>query len=205
MADQNWAELFESVEHIPPDGDEVPKPTDEVLDRYEHETSFRFPKSYREFIKVFGPGELGEEYVIRAPGYFRPEKSPKEERFNLRTDLGRFNQRIREQQIKNDTVKRHFAGDALRVSRLVYFAETSIGELIGWDPLDTRDADLAEYGIYILLRESDHLALFSENFTDLINEVFFGVRYVQLTNPSTTIPKDTSGLLLPKSFRPAGF
>jgi len=176
-----------------------------MLDEYEKVNGFKFPTSYRDFIKIFGPGELGEEYVIRAPGYFQPEKSTREQRFNLRTDLACFNDRIRNQPISEETINKYFSGDGGQISRLVYFAETSIGELIGWDPCDVRSNDSLEYGIYILPRESDHLTLFVESFASFVQEVFFGIRYLQLVNPSTKIPEDASALLLPKSFRPAGY
>ena len=67
---RNWREFYDAL-NIEPEGWEetVPKPTVEQLDRFEAETGFRLPQSYREYILVFGPGKLLTDWAIAAPGY----------------------------------------------------------------------------------------------------------------------------------------
>ena len=58
-----------------------PPATAEELDEFEIPTGFKLPRRYREFIKVFGPGELSEFFYFYAP---RPALR--------RTDQGRVGQ-----------------------------------------------------------------------------------------------------------------
>ena len=67
MATVNWEKLYSSLEYIPSWYPAVPTPTNAMLDAYEARNRFMLPRSYREFIKLFGPGEIATIYTICAP------------------------------------------------------------------------------------------------------------------------------------------
>jgi hypothetical protein len=62
----HWQQLHSALEHLPATyGMFVPKPREASLDEVESSAHFRLSKSYREFIKVFGPRTLGGVIGIR--------------------------------------------------------------------------------------------------------------------------------------------
>ena len=80
---RRWNAVYQSLEvREQPHLKALPKPTDESLDRFEEESDFQLPRSYRTFIKVFGPGELAWEYRFVAPGYPRQPEAIDLVRFN---------------------------------------------------------------------------------------------------------------------------
>jgi len=119
----------------------LPKPTDAELDRFERDTGFSLPKSYRAFAKVCGPGELAGDFHFTAPGY------PK----NERSDLAALNAIIRADEPRGpnfETFIESFCRDPEQVRRMVFFCGTGYGDWVGWDPEDVQDLVGREYGIY---------------------------------------------------------
>lgn len=199
MSDNEWVRLLSTVELQPVNGRELPRPSDAQLDAFENVSGFRFPQSYRAFIKVFGPGELGERFVIRAPGYAVKGNPDVVSGFNESVDIQAFNSalpiRIPSEQAY---VKKRYQ-DYDRLSRLVFFADYNVSDVIGWDPLDLRNSD--EYGIYILMQDEDSLRLLSVDFRSFVLEVCFGIAFFQMEGDNY----DTSTLEpFPRSFRPSG-
>lgn len=119
----------------------LPKPTDEALDEFEAQSGVLLPQSYRQFIKVFGPGELIWEFRFFAPGYADQPHA----------DLHTFNTEAKAP--LTDTFLRSLK-DPNRVRRLIFFSRSSTGDLFGWDPEDVRDSKGREYGIYKLGRKN---------------------------------------------------
>ncbi len=65
-----WQQLYNSLKIVLRRGYErLPPPDAAALDRFEREHGHPLPASYREFIQVFGAGELGGFFRIKAPGY----------------------------------------------------------------------------------------------------------------------------------------
>jgi hypothetical protein len=159
----HWQRLYDSLEirELPADSriKALPKPSDEDLDLYERESGFLLPLSYRAFIKVFGPGELGGDFRLRAPGY--PDDS--------HADLGRTNAEIRAG--LTETFLSFFT-DPERVARMVFFCAPGGGDWIGWDPEDVRDARLREYGIYEI--GDEQMEKVADSFPQFIEEVCLG-------------------------------
>jgi hypothetical protein len=195
----SWKALYSSLKHIPAVGTPVRKPTDVEYNEFEKATGFRLPKSYKEFAKVFGAGELGNYYSIRAPGCAVEGATS----FNRQADLAFFNKSLREKddQLWYAFVKEQYRGDADRISRLVCFADNATSELIAWDPEDVRDKAGPEYGIYIIIREEDHSKLLATSFPLFIEEVCFGIGYFKLFDESIDDVTDAP----PKSFQPVGY
>jgi len=130
----------------------------QLLDDYEKRSGFILPRSYRCFIKVFGPGELTCKYEFCAPGYpDQPEM----------IDLEKFNEDLKSQMTKS-TLKRF--SDPERIQRLVFFCRTGEGDLIGWDPSDVQNAPTREYGIYCWGR-ANAAKLIAKSFDQFINSV----------------------------------
>jgi hypothetical protein len=119
----------------------LPRPTDATLNRFEQDTGFRLPQSYRAFAKVFGPGELAGDYHFFFPGYPGNEHS----------DLAAVNARIRVRAPGGpdfESFISSFCRDPEQVRRMVIFCGTGHGDWVGWDPEDVRDRRNCEYGIY---------------------------------------------------------
>ncbi len=167
---QHWAALKRTLA-IPanPDLKPLAKPTDESLDRYEAETGFRLPHSYRSFIKVFGPGVLAWDYRIVAPGY--PEQG-------WAVDLAAFNA-VPHAALKDKRVLRQFK-DPAQAQRLVFFCRPGDGDLVGWDPEDVRDRRWHEYGTYEWGR-GDALGFVAASFTEFIENVCLSEANLRLT------------------------
>jgi hypothetical protein len=135
-----WQSLYDSLEIVLRRGSErVPPPDDASLDQFERVHGAPLPASYREFVKVFGAGELGGFFRIRAPGY--PAGSD--------ASLDGFNRRM------------HAGDDAQteRFRRLVYVAGVNGGETVAWDTGDVRSASPHEFGICLRTRDDKLLEL----------------------------------------------
>lgn len=198
MAAMNWPLFRSSVEAIPAWGIPVDLPTDHMLDNYESACGFRLPADYRQFIKAFGPGQLANEYTIRSPGYLLSENIPLLSSFSFQADLGYFNRKLRDEgPLDRDTLVHCFPQDMERLERMIYFADTTLGEIIGWDPEDIQRTGESEYGVYILLRERTCLSFLTNQFSKFVLDVCFGTRYGELVSPSAI-----ERWIPPKSFRP---
>jgi hypothetical protein len=74
MSPNSWQELWNSLAIEGRPGEEqLPKPAQQAFAKFEKTTSFRLPESYKQFIAIFGPGELGGEYFFKSPGAAAPE------------------------------------------------------------------------------------------------------------------------------------
>ena len=111
-------------------------PTDTDCDAFEQQTGFKLPTDYREFIKVFGPGQFCGILEILSPG-FPDTRSMDLLTWNVNAKRGYTSERARKD-----------FSDLERVARIVYFISTSSANHIGWDPEDVRDEQTHEYGIY---------------------------------------------------------
>jgi hypothetical protein len=149
----------------------VPKPSDAWLDEYETTMSFRLPQAYREYIKVFGPGELGGHFQILGPQYRLVGRGKDTETFNQRSDLDAYTEYRRKNAYGKEVAKGIYS-DPARINRLIFFAfDTCLGDDVGWDPEEVRDAASNEYGIYVVERDEHECARpFADSFTEFITE-----------------------------------
>jgi hypothetical protein len=113
------------------------------LDRYEAESGFALPRSFREFAMTFGAGQIEPgEWRLAVPGipdYFA-------ERYTDPSTLTRWFMDGRVGSLANEY------DDPVRALRLVLFCTNESHDFFGWDPLDVIDPEAHEYGIYMLGR-----------------------------------------------------
>jgi hypothetical protein len=170
MTIQYWRSLYGSLDIEVAEG--MPKglkPTGELITGYEIAYGFKLPIDYCDFIRVFGPGELGQEFRIRAPGY--PSLGEP-------VDLAAFNASF--DPLRHDESILRFYGRREQIKRLHFFASTSGSEAIAWDPDDVRDPDRHEYGIYILMHDLNSPELLASSFERFVFDVCLGNGYFRL-------------------------
>jgi hypothetical protein len=166
MSQQDWKQLYDSLEiEIAPGTPKGVKPTQAMISEYEVATGFKLPLDYREFIQVFGPGELGRVFRIKAPGY---------PTLGYPTDLGAFNSSFDE--FRHDPTKLGVYERQEQFKRLHFFAATDAGEAIAWGP-NYHDVDRDDYWVYILLRSSNAPELLAVSFKKFIFDVCLGDGY----------------------------
>lgn len=174
MSKQDWQTLYDSLEiEIPNGTPKGVKPTPAALDEYEAATEFKLALDYRDFIQVFGPGELGKVFRIKAPGY--PTLGDP-------VDLGIFNSMF--DTLRNDQTALEFYERREQIKRLHFFAATDAGEIIAWDP-DDRNADWHDYGIYILLHGRKAPELLAVSFKKFVFDVCLGNGYFRFFTEET--------------------
>jgi len=122
--------------------------------RFESESGYTLPRSYKAFAQVFGPGELGGYYRICIPG---DEKCG--------CDLATEHAMVRETRGPPDSYEQ---GELL--SRLLYFATTIGGEFVGWDPHDVTDSTGPEYRVYYITRTPNAKAV-AGSFSEFVSEI----------------------------------
>ena len=142
-----WQSLYDSLEIVLRRNNErVPPPDDAALDQFEREHGSVLPASYREFVKVFGAGELGGFFRIKAPGY-PPRGDAALARFNRRTHT-------------NEEADAGLARQPVeRFRGMVYFASVNGGEVVAWDTADVRCDRPREYGVYLWSLDRQFLEL----------------------------------------------
>lgn len=168
----DWRKLLEGID-VQCDGQPLPKPTPEMVDVIAQEASIPIPEGYRRFIQVFGPGELGGAFFIRAAGYGA----------SLAPDVAAVDIKPFNEEIQWGTGEDGWSGytDAERARRLVFFASSGGGDLIGWDPKDIRDQETQECGIHVIFHGDDHTTPLSNSYDDFVDQVWLGERWFQLT------------------------
>lgn len=174
MNQQDWKQLYDSLEiEIAPGTPEGVKPTQAIFSEYEAATGFKLPPDYCAFIQIFGPGELGRVFRIKAPGYSA---------LGYPTDLGAYNSSFDE--FRHDPAKLGVYERQEQFKRLHFFAATDSGEAIAWDS-NYHDVDRDDYGIYILLRSSNAPELLAVTFEKFIFDVCLGDEYFRLFSEET--------------------
>jgi len=149
----------------------LPKPTPEALDRYERETGFKFPESYREWLAALGPGEFVENFVLHAPGYPPSYRRIRLENLDENYDNVRT---IEEKYLRSSADPSREDPD--RARRLRPFCRTHGGETIGWDPEEVTDPDRHECAVYQLERDFT-LTRLAPSFRGFVEDYIYGPGY----------------------------
>ncbi len=174
-----WKRLQKKLTIKPTYGTPVRKPRDSQLDRFEAEYEFKLPKSYREFVKLFGAGMLD--------GYFRiysPAHGGRVETLDLAAELEEF---------RTDGLEL-FQGEFPKyrdfIARMIMFSSTINGETVVWDPTEVTNRRNCEYKIYVIPRdigeEIEHLA---DTFRDYIEGWCLGQESGRVFNWSDREPE----------------
>jgi hypothetical protein len=173
MAKTNWVKLLKSLA-IDQVNNRVEPPSDEALDEFEQATNVKLATSYRGYVKVFGPGRLGGEYVIRAPGYHVDGRSNAIVNFNAQVDIQDFNRFLRQLGPFQASRATHYS-DWDRINAMLFFADNSAGDYVCWDLRDVSKRVDHEYVIYILKREANEPVKLADNFVEFVHDSCFGM------------------------------
>jgi hypothetical protein len=161
MEIRNWKDFYDTLVVVPGYGEPVPKPTIAQLDQFEAETGLRLPRSYREYITVFGPGEFPCILRIAAPGY--PHLNWRADLLTASRSYGYSSDEVAQSGLPADQQE--------RLGRLFYFGLERGRQWLGWDPLDVRDPETSEYGIYRVDYIRDGAELVATSFRQLIEDI----------------------------------
>ena len=123
----DWGEFHRKLLIDPGYGEAVARPTAAQLDGFEAETGFRLPRSYREYIQVFGPGQLLTDWAVAAPGHKR----------GWFYDLHTMGENMRPER---RWIGHHPEEHRDRVRRCVY-SPSKYKDAYGWDPAEVTDPD----------------------------------------------------------------
>jgi hypothetical protein len=147
---REWRPLYDRIADLSRPGKVLPKPTDEVLDRFAAEWQLALPTAYRDFILAIGAGHLvlanGEGSEVARFEFWVPEWS------NPQFDLPGNNLSLRDVFNPEDHPE--------QLGRLLYFGEyTSCnsgyvpGDVFGWDPERHPTSAVADYPVYLWPRD----------------------------------------------------
>jgi hypothetical protein len=172
--DTKWDDYHKTIQELPPSFTAlVDKPTDLDLDAFEKRNHFRLPLSYRSFVKLFGPGQLAFDFTIRAPGYVKtPQMCLSNSAYPL-VDIDCFNLDLRSEGPLRPEVLSEYADPDSRVGRLVFFADNTAGDLVGWDTLELLDAESLESAIYMVLGEEMSIRFLASSFFQFIDTICY--------------------------------
>ncbi len=165
-----WKRLQKKLTIKPTYGTPVRKPRDSQLDRFEAEYEFKLPKSYREFVKLFGAGILD--------GYFRiysPAHGGTVETLDLVAEWESMRENL--DWLANET----FPESSPLLSRAVPFSGTINGDIIVWDPAEKTNSRSHEYTIYIIPRDiGEEITKVADTFREYIEDCCLGDKLAQL-------------------------
>jgi hypothetical protein len=161
LAARDWQRLYRRLTaNIPTAWKNRPRsypgaePLKAALTEFEKAAGFKLPRSYKTFVKVFGPGELGGYFRICIPGDQE-----------CGDDLATQHELVSATFRTADDLEH---GDLL--NRLLFFASTIGGETVGWDPLDVTDPRGCEYRVYYVTRSNTCKAI-APSFPEFVSEI----------------------------------
>jgi hypothetical protein len=137
-----WQDLFDDTTSSYRDawgGRLVPPPSAQALNGYERRTGFKLPRSYRQFVRLFGPCRMGYADVA-CPGY---------PAYGVEVDLDLMNEHYRSLygKVREESYRGLDHGDFARFRRLVIFGNFD-SDWWGWDPLEPTDPGAHEYAVW---------------------------------------------------------
>lgn len=125
-----------------------------LYDALETKYSFVFPRSFKEFLRVFGTGFLADYFNFYGPNHGLEEQ-------------------IHWRDMRKKALMKIFR-QAEMLPRIVIFCDTLGGDLIAWDPEDVTDKKAGEFGIYALPRNDNQIVRLADTFHDFILDVCLG-------------------------------
>jgi hypothetical protein len=161
MQIDNWKEFYDSLSIEPASSHLLHAPTPSDLDAYEAKAGFKLPRSYREFVLQFGPGDFSSCLLIAAPGYTEAQST-----FDLQTANSRFGYQ------PDDLARNGYSAEKRELlCRLVYFGLAHGEDWLGWDTQAVRNPDANEYAIYQVDWRRDQLRFVADSFRQLIGDL----------------------------------
>lgn len=162
MKDPAWSDLYDGIYAMSSDElNSVPKPTDADIDHSEEVLHLKLPRSYRSFIKLFGPGGFvyqgTEQCSILSPSCVG----------NSRFDIIIFNERFRKS-LRGSPSSKSYYKDPELIHRLVFFGQTVGNDYYGWDPEGASNQAAFEMPVHQLLRLNQETSIVAGNFISFI-------------------------------------
>lgn len=144
-------------------GAPVSKPTRSQLNRLEKTLGVGLPKSYREFIVVFGPGEFSSSLEVAAPHYE-----------NLSSPAFDIIEANRAYKFEAQQLRLFQAPDRTIIERLLFFGLLDEKYPVGWDLQEVCNAEDCEYAVYrVGLNEAERVAESFQQFVqDACDKIF---------------------------------
>ena len=158
MAISKWQSLLETIEVT---GELCPTSVAD-LDKFEQNTGFKLPASYRDYSVVFGPGVLVRpfRYRIAVPG--KPDRAELNE-------LKKFNQYVRESNYEY----KEYCPDPDQFQRAWFFGTDLATSWYFWDPQAVTDPKANECKIFVMHREWN-IELLAASFWEFVSDVCLG-------------------------------
>jgi len=138
------------------------------------------PASYRDFVQVFGPGEIAGYFIVFAPGYPNRRSG----------SLTHFIDVNRGKEIHEALIEVY--DDEEFINRMLPFGSTIGGDLIVWDPDDVRDKRKQEYGVYILPDDQTKIVYLASSFQEFVEKVCLGDGFCVIAGPDWTADQEFS-------------
>ncbi len=176
MSRAKWKKLYHSLVHRKPKlGEPQERAAPEVLKEFESTYRLRLPESYKTFVEVVGPGEIGAYFIIYAPGYPNQRSG----------SLEAFLEFHRSPEILKTKVETY--GDPAFIKRMVPFSSSIGGDVFVWDPNDVREKRKHEYANYILPDDQQTISLLATSFEQFIDEICLGNGFSRFAGPDWTV------------------
>lgn len=157
----SWEELHRSVISWKPM--RFRPADDEELDAFEAAAGLALPRSYREFVKIFGACEIGSKGInIARP---RRKRMPNS-RYDLASRAERMHDIVEAFCRSSDSTGRVVHPE--RSLRMVFFGDNQLGDTFGWDPEDISDAAAHEYAVYSRHIETEPYPRVAFSFQDFV-------------------------------------
>lgn len=136
---------------------------DKALDALEVTIGLALPRSYREFVKIFGACNIGHKGICIAGPRHKATLGP-------RSDLAALNEETHEIVVagcgSSDRTGRGVQRQ--RALRLVFFADNYLDDTFGWDPEDISDTANHEYAVYSRYTEAKRYPRIASSFADFV-------------------------------------
>src|SRR5207248_1105821 len=115
------------------------------------------------------PGQLAFDFQIRAPGYVTSTEECQSNPAYPLIDMDCFNHDLHSEGPLRPEVISEYTDPENRIGRLIFFADNTAGDLVGWDPHELLDAQYFESAIYVVLGEEMAVRFLTESFFQFID------------------------------------
>jgi hypothetical protein len=174
-----WERLYAQLAaHYDPSEKTVPKPAPSDLVAFEKQFCITLPNRYKQFILVFGAGELNvvageEDNALVNTFRFLSSNCP-----DGSYDMIAFNAAF-QVRCQKDPVFLSRLDNPNLISRLVFFATNDSGDYFGWDPEERSSSRPLEYSIHWWPRGNYATEFLSPSFLDFMDRICKGDAFFQ--------------------------
>jgi hypothetical protein len=164
MSTEYWHELYRRITFLK--GEPVFRCDEAQITEFQNRIGYPLPRSYIDFVALFGPGELAETFQIAAPGDDR------------KSDYDLFTYNDNTHTARADEVD-EYSPDPGLFRRFLFFGQDISSNDYAWDPTEVTNVETHEYAIYVKYREWNVKRL-ADSFEEFVRDVVFGSRHTDL-------------------------